>query len=151
MKTVLFYIAIFLISASSFGQANRERIKALKIAHITEKLNLTEKEAQQFWPVYNAFDNRQHKIKFGEMREIRHEIREKFETLSETEASNLLEKIMDAENRLHQNKIEFNAKLKGVIPAKKIILLKVAEEEFNRKILEEMKKRRQERMKKNKP
>lgn len=151
MKTALLYIAIFIVSASAFGQANRDRIKALKIAHITEKLNLSEKEAQLFWPIYNAFDKKKRKIKYGELRNIRREIRQKFESLSETEASNILEKIMDAENRLYQNKTEFDAKLKGVIPAKKIILLKLAEIEFNRKILEEMKKRRQERKRKNKP
>ncbi len=32
-----------------------DKIKALKIAFITEKLNLSEKEAQQFWPIYNSY------------------------------------------------------------------------------------------------
>jgi len=33
-----------------------ERIKALKVAFITQALNLTSEEAQKFWPVYNAYD-----------------------------------------------------------------------------------------------
>ena len=33
-----------------------ERIKALKVAFITQALNLTSEEAQKFWAVYNAYD-----------------------------------------------------------------------------------------------
>lgn len=33
-----------------------EKIQALKIAFITEKLQLTASEAQQFWPVYNSYE-----------------------------------------------------------------------------------------------
>jgi hypothetical protein len=34
-----------------------EKIEALKIAFITEKLGLSTAEAQKFWPVYNQYDN----------------------------------------------------------------------------------------------
>jgi hypothetical protein len=34
-----------------------EKIQALKIAFITNKLQLTPEEAQKFWPVYNQYDN----------------------------------------------------------------------------------------------
>ena len=36
---------------------NGEKIQALKIAFITQKLQLTPDEAQKFWPVYNQYDN----------------------------------------------------------------------------------------------
>src|ERR1043165_1263592 len=38
------------------SQGNREdRIESLRIAYISQKLNLTPQEAQNFWPVYNQF------------------------------------------------------------------------------------------------
>ena len=37
------------------GAGNGDRIEALRIAYITEQLNLTPTEAQKFWPVYNAY------------------------------------------------------------------------------------------------
>ena len=39
MKTILLYITILLISSSSLAQPNNRKIKALKIAFITEKLD----------------------------------------------------------------------------------------------------------------
>ena len=34
-----------------------EKIQALKIAFITQKLGLSSEEAQRFWPVYNQYEN----------------------------------------------------------------------------------------------
>lgn len=39
-----------------------EKIQSLKIAFITQKLQLTPDEAQKFWPVYNQYDNEVHSI-----------------------------------------------------------------------------------------
>ena len=64
MKIFLLYISIFITSISLShsqpgpGQAKREeRIQALYIAYITQQLNLTEDEAQKFWPVHAQYDN----------------------------------------------------------------------------------------------
>ena len=150
MKTHLLTIAVMLFSISTFAQPNRERIKALKVAHITTTLNLSEEEAQQFWPIYNAYDKKSSKIKHGDLREMRREIRQGAESLSEKEANDLLARFIEAENKMHLERTQLVEKLRAVIPAKKIILLKVAEEEFNRKILEQMKNFR-DRRQKNKP
>ena len=52
-------ILVLLIGLSGYAQRDgrmNERIKAQKVAFITEKLSLTAEEAQQFWPIYNAFE-----------------------------------------------------------------------------------------------
>lgn len=36
-------------------KADGSRIETLKIAYITQKLNLTTDEAEKFWPVYNKY------------------------------------------------------------------------------------------------
>ncbi|MBA2250613.1 MAG: hypothetical protein H0W12_10550 [Chitinophagaceae bacterium] len=48
----------------TFGQAQdgnnpnkAEKIEALKIAFITQKLQLTSEEAKNFWPVYGQYEN----------------------------------------------------------------------------------------------
>jgi len=150
MKTLLLTITVILFSISTFAQPNRERIKALKVAHITNTLNLTEEEAQQFWPIYNTYDKKTSKIKHEDLRKMRQEIRRGAESLSEKEANDLLVRFIEAENKMHLERTQLVEKLRAVIPAKKIILLKVAEEEFNRKILEQMKNFR-DRRQKNKP
>ena len=46
-------------TAISFAKAQngREKIQALKVAFITQKLHLSPSEAEKFWPVYNQYDN----------------------------------------------------------------------------------------------
>ena len=60
MKKIIIYIPVFLFcSLSIFAQKkreSREKIRTLKIAYVTEKLNLTENEAQKFWPIYNTYN-----------------------------------------------------------------------------------------------
>jgi Spy/CpxP family protein refolding chaperone len=150
MKTTLLYITIFLLSLASLAQPNRDRIRAIKVAHITDRLDLTEKEAQQFWPIYNAYDENISTIRSEEMRVVHREIRQSSGSLSDEEANNLLERFMSAENKIHAERTQLVEKLRKVISPRKIILLKVAEEDFNRRILDEMKRRRQ-RLNKNRP
>lgn len=63
MKHFLFIIAILLTSfsytiAQPGNKQNRaDKIQALKIAFITQKLEFTSDEAQRFWPVYNRYDD----------------------------------------------------------------------------------------------
>jgi hypothetical protein len=63
MKQFLLIIALFLGSFSFVKAQNddnrqqrTEKIQALKIAFITQKLELTSDEAQKFWPVYNRYE-----------------------------------------------------------------------------------------------
>ena len=151
MKRTILYIIIFLISVSSFAQPNQGKIRVLKIAFITEKLNLTETEAEKFWPIYNTYDKNTSKIKHEEINKIRQEIRQNMGALSDNKANELLDRFIEAEKNLYNEKIQLATKLRKVISAQKIILLKVAEEEFNKRLLERMKNMRQKRMNKNKP
>lgn len=141
MKTFIITLALC-FSLSTFAQENK--IKSLKVAFITEKLNLTEKEAQQFWPVYNAYDNTVNNLKFNELRKVVHEIRESYASVSDDKANELLNKALEIEDKIHSENIKLIKKLRGIISSKKILALKNAEEDFNRKMLEEFNKRRRE-------
>jgi hypothetical protein len=43
------------VKAQDGGGKKGEKIQALKIAFITQKLGLSAEEAQRFWPVYNQY------------------------------------------------------------------------------------------------
>lgn len=123
---------------------NRERIKALKISFITEKLDLSEKEAQKFWPIYNAHEKETSTIKYNEIRSIRKEIKSDIETMTDEKAIELLNKLNNAEMRLDKLKIDLTDDLNGILPPKKIIHLIIAEEDFKKKILEQYRKQKKE-------
>ena len=140
MKKLLL-ILILTLSISSFAQENgrHERIKGLKIAFITERLQLTGTEAQKFWPIYNAFDTENQKMRKATMGKFR---KVDFDSMSDQEAKNHLEDMMVTDKRKHELKQQFVVDLLNVLPAKKIILLKATEDSFNRRMMEQMKKRR---------
>lgn len=140
MKNFILIAFIALFSFQSFSQKmdRRERIKALKTAFITEKLDLTKSEAEKFWPIYNTFQEKEH--------DIRNQFRELVKNqdvakLSETEAENTIRKLMDLEKSKLTLRDNYTKDLKKVISAKKILMLKVAEDEFNKKMFEEFKRR----------
>ena len=54
-KITLIITLLLTMNVVAQSPEKRERIKALKVAFITEKLELTESEAQKFWPIYNTF------------------------------------------------------------------------------------------------
>lgn len=147
MKTKIIYPIVFLlISSLSFSQGfkdKKEKVKALKVAYITEQLDLTTEEAQKFWPIYNAFDDKQSELRHEKMRAILDRFEpENIEKLSEKEASTLLTQMESVEESLFALRKKFIKDLQGVISAKKIIKLKKAEEDFNRTLLRQIKERR---------
>ncbi|WP_248723903.1 Spy/CpxP family protein refolding chaperone [Seonamhaeicola sp. ML3] len=144
MKTYILPAILFLfaLNMANAQPQDRERIEALKVSFITEQLDLTKKEAQAFWPIYNEFDKVNGEIRHQEMRTVRREIRENLNTMSEERASELLKKLENLESRIQKSRQEFMSKIQSVLPAKKIIKLKIAEDDFKRKMLNQWKTRR---------
>ena len=61
MKRLIIPILTLFICFNAYSQRDgkmQERIKAQKVAFITERLDLSSKEAQKFWPIYNAFEDK---------------------------------------------------------------------------------------------
>ena len=147
MKTRFIYPLVFLlISSLSFAQdykERREKVKALKVAFITEKLELTTEEAQKFWPIYNAYDESQAELRHEKMRAILNRFKPgNVENLSEKEASALLIQMEKIEEDLFNLRRKFIKDLQSIVSAKKIIKLKKAEEDFNRELLKQMREKR---------
>lgn len=65
-KRFLFISFSLLLYCFAMAQPNKKaanKTEAIRIAYITRQLNLTPQEAQQFWPVYNAYMNELRKVK----------------------------------------------------------------------------------------
>lgn len=142
-KKILILIFSFAMGTSWFyaqGPA-RERIKTLKVAFITERLNLTSQEAQSFWPIYNEHEETLERIRRTERLELRSQI-SFIQDLSNTESSTLLTKFLDIQKEKHEAQQDFISKIKNVISPKKTLLLLKAEEDFKKRLLQQMRKRR---------
>jgi Spy/CpxP family protein refolding chaperone len=142
MKTnKLLLIIVFLCSIYSFAQPpmreKKEQIRALKVGFITNELSLTADEASKFWPIYNTFDDKQFELKHQKMKAFKGRMDSDLNKMSEKEASALLAQMESNEEALYQLRKKFIANLKGVLPSTKIIQLKKAEDDFNRKLLQQ--------------
>ncbi|MCF1422371.1 MULTISPECIES: hypothetical protein [Mangrovimonas] len=140
MKRLIIFI--FFLMTVAYTQAQKmdwEKIKTLKVAFLTEKLNLSKAEAEKFWPIYNDFEE-----KFNTLRKKMSDSRnfEGIETLSESESKKRLREIIALEKEKHDALETYVNDLQSVLSANKILLLKKAEDEFRHKMFNEFKKRR---------
>jgi len=121
----------------------KEQIKALKVAFITNELALTSDEATKFWPLFNAFEEKQQEIKKQKLKGYLKRVDDgSFDNLSEKEATTMLAQMESTEDELYQLKKKFISNLKGIISPIKILKLKKAEENFNRKLLQQYRDRK---------
>lgn len=142
MKKHLILIAIsILITISVIGQnqrhrqhQERHRMKADKIAFITERLDLGVEEAQKFWPIYNEFSNKSHEL-FQEEREILRNLRHNSEQYSQDQMSEMLNRVMDIKIERAELEKKYHKKYKEVLSIEKILLLYEAEFGFRRQLL----------------
>ncbi|PHR68816.1 MAG: hypothetical protein COA67_12225 [Lutibacter sp.] len=146
MKHLLlsFFMLTILVNTKIAAQNDKQdHIKSLKIGFITQKLELTSKEAQNFWPVYNEHQNKirsQHE----ESRKLRRSIHKNggIDAMTNAEAERILNQFVAIEKNLKDAEMAMYKSMKSILPAKKILKLHSAEKGFSRKILEEMRKRR---------
>lgn len=143
---------LLFVTLSFYGQDRRNfrekknQIKSMKIAFITNELSLTPDEATKFWPLFNAFDEKQNEIRREKMKSYLDRIDDdEINVLSEKEAENLLAQMENTEEELFQLRKKFIVNLKGVISSIKILKLRKAEENFNRKLLQQYRDKRPER------
>lgn len=142
MKRLIIFLALLfsVVTFAQKGQEKREKIKAFKIAFITEKLDLSVVESANFWPVYNTYTKDLMSIKKQE-RAIRKDLKNRdVSQLTNDEAQQLIGKIqnlkkarLDLENHLIMN-------LKKVISVQKIVRLQQAERQFRKVLLQKLSK-----------
>lgn len=139
-------IVLLLFSVLSFAQPHkekREQIKQLKVAFLTTELSLTTEEAEKFWPIYNAFDEKQFEIRHDKMRGFMKRMDdESVNKMSEKEAAALLAQMEDTEEKMFQLRKKLNSDLRPIIGSVKILKLKKAEDDFNRKLIKQIKEGR---------
>lgn len=103
-------------------QTGKQKIKSLYIAFITQELNLTETEAEKFWPIHHQYNEdlmASHKA---------------VQTVLEKEEANL------------NTKKKYNDKFIKVLGAEKTNLFFKKDNEFRKKMVEKLKKQRLKKM-----
>ncbi len=144
MKNLLLLImTIFTVSAVSIAQSKdhrrvtREEMDAKKVAFLSTELNLTTAEAKLFWPEYNAYDNKMHKI-HKEIRMLKKKLKN-FEKLTIEEAYQTTESVIKLEGKKTGLRKEYLEKFSKILGKKKGAKVFYAEHKFKRELLRKIK------------
>ena len=125
-KYLLILIALF--GSFSFAVAQNtnaqrsEKIKALKIAFITQKLQLSSAEAEKFWPVYNQYEN--------EVRQIR--------------AKNRNGDVLENEQELLDTRKKYKPSFEKILGPQRLNDLYSAERDFRNVLIQKLKGQRKQ-------
>lgn len=141
MKIYITLVLTFIITTTAIAQedkgSKREKIKALKVAFITERLELTPDEAQTFWPVYNIYDGRMGDI-YDNERKVMRELKSEFDSMDEATATTTLKNIQALEKQKLEARTKLLSGLKDKITSKKILVLLKAENDFRRDLIRKL-------------
>ncbi len=113
-----------------------KKIESMRIAFITNELNLTPSESQVFWPVFNEMKDKE--------KAIREEMKpgKPVEELTEQEANALLDQQMRLREKETALNREYTDRFRKILPATKVLKLQHAEGKFRRQLVNEVKDRR---------
>ena len=134
-KIISVLLALALVAGMTYAQDKqekkgghdwRERVRAEQVAFITSELDLSESEAQAFWPVYNDVQKQR--------REAFKATGEAFKALQEgaddKDAAKLLDQYLAAKKVNEKLEADAVARYKKVLPVSKVAKLLLAEEKF---------------------
>ena len=132
IKYIIVLIVALLATQASYAQkGNHDKVEALKVSFITDKLKLSTQEAQSFWPLYNEYND---KIKFA-----RKNFRQQYNNINDFKTDKEAETYLAAELNLKQKEYEvyrdYYEKFKKILPVKKVAAVKRAEEDFKKELI----------------
>lgn len=142
MQHNLYAFALVVLMLGAFGAAaqggaKKEQLEAMKVAFITNRLNLTPDEAQVFWPIYNLYETELEALR-AKRKEDRRNMKDDFATATDKEIENYVDgEIAYKQEELDINK-KYNTQFKKVLPMKKVAMLYKAQDDYKRELLKQI-------------
>jgi hypothetical protein len=144
MIKLTFTIMLTMLAISGFSQNEEalKKIESARIALITERLGLTPEQAEKFWPVYHEYSE-QRKLLRDEFHSMRKSTEGK--QISDEESKKILEKGLQLKERQLTLDKTYNERLSRVISNNQLLMLRRAEEDFKKMILQRLDNRQEQR------
>lgn len=114
--------SISLANAQSGNGHRQEKIQALKIAYITQRLKLAPAEAEKFWPVYNQYND--------EIRALR--------------SSNKDTDVLDNEQKLLDIRKKYKSQFENILGPQRMNNVYNAERDFRNLLIKRLKEQKQQ-------
>jgi hypothetical protein len=141
MKNLIFTL-ILLTSFSIFSQESKsDKVEAMKVGFITNKLELTAKEAQTFWPLYNEYNSKLEKLRKTKKSDF-DDLKNKSENITDKELEAFINEVFASKQKELDLQKEYYEKYAKVLPVKKVAMLYQAENQFKRELLRKIKEKK---------
>ncbi|MFK7808852.1 MAG: hypothetical protein AB8F74_13695 [Saprospiraceae bacterium] len=139
--TSILALCLFLVASLSAqdGKSRKGDMRSLRIAYLTKELQLTPQEAEKFWPIYNEYEKERKKLR----KDAR--MTPKGAPASDEAAEEMVDASFERQEDLLKLKKDYYGQMKTVISTQKLAKLDKAEREFRRKVVNEVKRRKQQR------
>ena len=121
--------------------SKNEKIEAMKVGFITNKLELSAKEAQLFWPLYNEYNQKIDKLRKTKKSDF-DDLKNKGENPTDKEISIFMDEVFATRQKELDLQKEYFDKYAKVLPLKKVALLYQAENQFKRELLRKIKEKK---------
>ena len=147
-RIILSTLVVVLATNISYAQSamnkraeRMERIEVQKTAYITQKVELTTSEAQQFWPLHNEFEGKMRNLRKGDPEVGMPGMQRKAEVtnMSDKDLKQLFEDRFNTEQAVLDLKKEYHAKFLNILTPQKVAKLYDAERSFKKELLKQLK------------
>ncbi len=149
-KLILLLLTIVTLSGALTAQPEKkhsddwiQKIKAEKVAFLTQKLELTPDEAQKFWPVYNEFEEKRFEIHM-KRREMERGTMDNLDGLTQEQLKEITLDFIGLFQKEADLMKTYNEKFFQVLPAKKVVMLYDMENDFRSQMLKEYRDKQKE-------
>ena len=150
MNRILMIVMVLSLSTAlgQKGKMSFERLKALKMSYITEKIGLTEEEESVFWEIYDKYEEEIFTDCRKKIKNLRLSYMKSTDSISNKEAFEVIQSINKLEHLALKLKEERDKELLEKFPAQKILKMHRAEYHFNREMVYKMKSKKENSSKK---
>jgi Spy/CpxP family protein refolding chaperone len=138
MKNLILLTACILMTFAVSAQEDKtDRIESYKIAFLTERLNLTTKEAEAFWPVYNEYSTQVRKLKSKDKERSRAYLQKP--SPSDHESEKFINDHVASKLQEYELMKKYMGEFGKVLPEAKVARLITLEQEFKMNLLKQLK------------
>ncbi|MBC7914517.1 MAG: hypothetical protein H7Y07_10395 [Pyrinomonadaceae bacterium] len=133
MKLLIYTLLSLFMPFTLMAQPGKPHIESVRIAFITQKLDLTPDESQRFWPIYNTYQQ-----EFQQLIIKRNQQRKAYK-----QSGQIPEDDLKTESEILELRKRYRFEFAKVLPKQKAGLVYPAEREFMHQLVEQYKSRKQ--------
>jgi hypothetical protein len=115
-------------------ESRHDKLKSQKVAYFSNNIDLTPREAERFWPVYNEYNNRRETIS-----QERNKILRRLSNVENMENDKDIKAVLDNYTASFEKETElfrqYYQKFSEILPPKKVVRLYITEEQFKQMLL----------------